>query len=334
MRPTDLMNLIESRFAAGILRPVHIEGSPGLGKTEIVGQIAARMGVDYKVIHAPLLQPEDYAMPVISADKTDVSFISSKTKFPLERSDCGERGILLIDEIAQADASAQKILRNVILAREIHGQKLRPGWLIVTTGNRVTDSAGANKLLGHLSNVLTRITLEVSIDDWTQWAFANGVKPEVISFARFRPNLLNDYEPKREVNATPRSWTQGVSAQIGVIDPSLEFEAFKGDVGEGPAAEFIAYLKICRKLPSPDAIMIDPDSVDVPDDPATQYAICGALAARVSADNFGRLMKFVGKLPPEFSVLFVRDATAKDKNLAAHPDFIRWMSGPGKKLLA
>jgi hypothetical protein len=280
-----------------------------------------------------LLQPEDYGFPVISADKTDVNFVVSSTKFPLERSACSERGILLIDEIAQADASAQKILRNLILEREIHGQKLKSGWLIITTGNRATDRAGAVKLLSHLSNALTRITLEVSIDDWSQWAFANGVQPEVIAFARFRPNLLNDFDPQRDVNATPRAWVQGVSAQMGLINPAHEFETFKGDVGEGPAAEFVAFLKIFRSLPSPDAILIDPDKVEVPMDPATKYAICGALAHRTTPDNFGRVMKYINRMSPEFGVLFVRDAMARDKKLAASPDFIKWASGPGAKLL-
>lgn len=333
MRPIDLMSLIESRFLAGIKRPVHIEGSPGLGKTEIAKQMAERLGVDFKVIHAPLLQPEDYGFPVITADRTDVHFIASKEKFPLERSDCAERGILLIDEIAQADASAQKILRNLILEREIHGQKLKAGWLIITTGNRANDRAGAIKLLSHLSNALTRITLEVSIDDWSQWAFANGVQPEVIAFARFRPNLLNDFDAQRDINATPRAWVQGVSAQLGKINPAHEFIAFAGDVGEGPAAEFTAFLKIFRRLPSPDAILIDPDKVDVPTDPATKYAICGALAHRTTVDNFGRVMKYVARMSPEFGVLFVRDALSRDKDLAVSADFIKWASGPGKKLL-
>ena len=333
MRPTELIALIQSRFKAGIKRPVHIEGSPGLGKTEIARQIATALDVGFKVIHAPLLQPEDYGFPVISADKTDVSFIVSKDKFPMNGTDCAEHGILLIDEIAQADASAQKILRNLILEREIHGQKLKPGWVIITTGNRATDRAGAVKLLSHLSNALTRITLEVHIDDWTNWAFANGVRPEVIAFARFRPTLLNDFDPQRDINATPRAWVQGVSAQLGNIPASTEFESFKGDVGEGPAAEFTAFLKMARDLPSPDAILLNPEGSEVPNEAATRYAICGAMAARTSPDNFGIVMKYISKLPAEFGVLFIRDAMAKDKAIAQSPDFIKWASGPGAKIL-
>jgi MoxR-like ATPase len=87
----------------------------------------------------------------------------------MEGTNCPEHGIFLIDELAQADTAAQKILRNLIQEREIHGKKLKEGWSIVTTGNRTVDRAGANRLLSHLSNVLTRVELEVSLDDWTAW---------------------------------------------------------------------------------------------------------------------------------------------------------------------
>lgn len=333
MRPTNLIHLIKARFTQGVLRPVHIEGSPGLGKTEIAKQIARELGVDFKVIHAPLLQPEDYGFPVISADKNNVNFVVSKDKFPIESSPCGESGILLIDELAQADSNAQKILRNLILEREIHGQKIKKGWVIVTTGNKVTDRAGANRLLSHLSNVLTRVSLEVSLDDWSQWAIQNGVAPEVIAFIRFRPALLNDFDANREINATPRAWAQGVSAQLGKIGPENEFEAFCGDVGEGPASEFLAFLKIYRDLPSPDAIILDPKKSEIPKDPATKYAICGAMAHRTTADNFGRVMEYIERLPAEFSVLFVRDAVTRDKTIATSQAYIAWVSGPGAKLL-
>jgi hypothetical protein len=334
MKPSDLKTLIASRFKAGIKRPILVESSPGLGKTQIAAQAAKELNIGFKAMHAPLLQPEDYGFPIVSQDKTDVNFVVSKAKFPLEGSDCAESGILLIDELSQADNSAQKILRNLIQEREIHGQRLKSGWAIIATGNRTTDRAGANRLLSHLSNVLTRITLDVSLDDWTQWAIANYVKPEVIAFIRFRPELLTNFDPQNEVNATPRAWSEGVSASLGVIDSSLEFPVFSGDVGEGPASEFLGFLKIFRKLPSPDAILINPDSVDVPTDPATLYAICGAMAFRTTTNNFSAILKYIMRLPSEFSVLYIRDAIARYPKISETKDFIAWASGPGSKLLA
>lgn len=333
MKPSELKSLITARHKAGIKRPLHVESSPGVGKTQITGQVARELNIDFKAIHAPLLQPEDYGFPVISAKRDNVDFIVSRAKFPIEGADCAEDGIFLIDELSQADNSAQKILANLIQEREIHGRKLKPGWSIVTTGNRTTDRAGANRLLTHLKNRLTTIELEASLDDWCQWALNNSVQVEVVAFLRFRPELLNSFDPQQEMNPTPRSWVEGVSAALGVVDPIQEFPVFRGDVGEGAAAEFCAFLKIFRKLPSPDAILLSPDKVEVPPDPATLYAICGAMAAKITPANFGRVMVYVKRMPQEFSVLFVRDAIRRNPDLQASAEFIKWASCDGAKLL-
>lgn len=333
MRPTAILTTITKRFNAGIKRALFLKSSPGIGKTELASQAAKALDVAFMSIHAPLLQPEDYGFPVISADKKDVSFIVSKTKFPVEGSDCPDKGIFLIDELSQADTSAQKILANLLQEKEIHGQKIKAGWMIVATGNRAQDRSGANAILRHLGNRVTQIEMETSIDDWTEWALQNNVKPEVIAFLRFRPELLNKFDANAEVSATPRAWVQGVSQSLGVCDASEELETFQGDVGEGPAAEFCAFLKIYRKLPSPDSILLDPKGAKVPSDPATIYALCGALAHKTTENNFDSVMTYISRLPAEFSVLFVRDAIKLNEALKTTKTFIAWASRPGAKLL-
>lgn len=334
MKPSELLNVITARFKASIMRPLHVESSPGLGKTQIAAQAAKDLGVAFKAIHAPLMQPEDYGFPVISADKSTVNFVVSMDKFPIVGSPCADTGLLLIDEMSQADAPGQKILANLIQEREIHGQKLKPGWIIITTGNRTTDRAGAVRMLTHLKNRLTAVKLDASLDDWTAWALANDIKTEVIAFIRFRPELLNAFDAQNEINATPRAWSEGVSRALGIVEPSLELDVFTGDVGEGAAAEFTAFLKIFRKLPSPDSIIVNPTGIEVPTDPATLYALCGALAHRASVDNFGRIMEYVKRIPAEFGVLFVRDAMRLCPAIQTSKDFIRWASTDGARLLS
>jgi len=333
MKSSKLLELIRTRYEAGIKRALHIESSPGIGKTQIAAQAAEALGIGFRVIHAPLLQPEDYGFPVISADRTDVSFIVSKGKFPIEGSDCPAEGILLIDELPQSDNSAQKILANLLQEREIHGQRLLPGWLIVSTGNRTQDRAGANRLLSHLKDRLTTIELESSIEDWTAWALEHEIKPEVISFLNFRPGLLNSFDANSHINATPRSWSEGVSRSLGTAPASLEFEVFKGDVGEGPAAEFCGYLKIFRDLPNVEDIFARPKEIEVPKETAIVYATCGAIAHAVSAETFGAALAFIERLPPEFSALFIRDAIKLCPAIQETEAFIQWCARNGADLL-
>lgn len=349
-KPSQVKAEIVSRFKAGIRRSLLIESSPGLGKTQLAAQAAKELNVAFRAIHAPLMQPEDYGFPVISAARDNVNFIVSREKFPIVGSDCPEAGILLIDELGQCDNAGQKVLANLIQEREIHGQKIKDGWMIVATGNRTTDRAGSNRILSHLRNRVCTIPLECSLDDWTQWALNNGVQVEVISFIRFRPEQLNAFDPQNEVNATPRAWAEGVSKSLGVTAPEMEMEIYSGDVGEKAGAEFLGFLKIFRKLPSPDQIMLNPAKAPLPelgkDKDAGQvlYALCGALSHRASADNFGRIMLYIGRMTGEFQSLFVKltitcktgkadKCECKGCSIARSPDFINWASGDGAKIL-
>jgi len=331
MRPSLIASTIESMVA--VARAMHLEGKPGLGKTQIVRQVADTMGIGFMQLHAPLMQPEDYGMPVVNASRDGVTFVVPTEKFPIEGSNCPERGILLVDELPQADNSGQKILANLIQEREIHGKRLKKGWTIVSTGNRAADRAGANRILSHLRNRMTTLEFEPHLDDWCVWALENDVAPEVVSFIRFRPGLLCDFDPQRDINPTPRAWVEGVSPIIAKVPAEAEFECFKGAVGEGAAAEFVGFLNIFRKLPNPDAVLMNPDTADVPEDGATRYAISGAIAARATDANFERVLTYAKRLPAEFMVLVVRDAIRHNKAIQNTKAFTQWAMKEGAKVL-
>jgi len=331
MRPTLLKTTVSALVNKG--RAVHIEGGPGLGKTQIVKQIADDAGIGFIHIHAPTLQPEDLALPTTNGDRTKLRFVPSE-RFPLVGdTDTADTGIILIDELPQGDNSIQKTCAHMIQEGDLHGHRIKQGWTFVSTGNRATDRAGANRILSHLRNRVTTLEFEPQLDDWCQWAAGNDVDPHVISFVRFKPGLLNDFDPQRDINPTPRAWVEGVSQVLGAVPYEAEFETFKGAVGEGAAAEFTAFMKIARKLPDPDVVLLNPDKAEVPTDPSTLYAISGAVAHRASQQNFDRVMTYAKRLPPEFMVLVVRDAVNRDRTVAQTKAFQDWTFNEGSKVL-
>lgn len=338
MRPSLIADVLTARFnahrAGNLRRAAYIEGLPGLGKTETPKQVARSLNVGYGSVHGPLMQPEDYGMPVVNADRTGVTFVVPAEKFPLVGSDhFPDEGIFVIEELPQADNAGQKILANMIQEREIHGRQLKPGWMIIATGNPQSSRAGANRVLSHLADRFTKYVYEPHLDDWCAWALDNGVATEVVSFLRFRPNLLCDFDAHREKNATPRGWSQGVSASIGTVPHEAEFETFCGDVGEGAAAEFVGFLRIYRKLPNPDVVLMNPDKHELPTDPATCYALAGAIANRATPDNFERVITVAERMAPEYMVLTVRDSIRRNREVQNTKAFIKWASGAGAKVL-
>ena len=319
MRAATLKATIKSLFP--IQRTICIEGSPGGGKTTIVHEVAKEMDVPCIERHMPTMLVEDFG--ILFPDGSDQLKYKLPDWFPI-KGKAPERGILLFDDRNQANADLQKVLANICQARTLHGTPMPDGWMVISTGNRQTDRAGANRVLGHLRNRETVYELDTHLDDWTSWAIDNGVKPEVVAFIRFRPNLLHDYDPQRDQNATPRSWVEGVSDVLGTVPAEAEYESFKGAVGEGAAAEFVGFVKIFRTLPNPDAILLNPTTADVPKDPATLYALSGALADRATEANMERVCTYAERMGGDFSVLTISYAARKKPELTNTQAFTKW----------
>lgn len=322
MRATLLKETIKSLFP--ITRTLSIEGAPGGGKTTIVHEVAQELDIPCIERHMPTMLVEDFGILFPNGD--DKLHYKLPDWFPV-KGKAPEQGILLFDDRNQAGPDLQKVLANICQARTLHGVPMPDGWMVVSTGNRQADRAGANRVLSHLRNRETVLELETHLDDWTAWAINHGVKPEVISFIRFRPGLLHDFDPQRDQNATPRAWVDGVSDVLGTVPAEAEFECFKGAVGEGAAAEFVGFVRIFRKLPNPDAILRNPQTADVPKDPATLYALSGALAQRATESNFERVCQYSERMPPEFSVLTISYAARRNPDLANTHAFTMWSIG-------
>jgi hypothetical protein len=320
MRASLLKETIKALFP--IQRTITIEGSPGGGKTTLVHEVAEELGIPIVEKHMPTMLVEDFGVLYPKAESNTLEY-KLPDWFP-QKGKAPDAGILLFDDRNQADKDLQKVLANICQARNLHGVSMPDGWMVVSTGNKQSDRAGANRVLSHLRNRETVYEFDTHLDDWTSWALDNGVKPEVISFIRFRPGLLHDFDPQRDQNATPRSWVEGVSDALGIVPPEAEFETFKGAVGEGAAAEFVGFVKIFRKLPNPDGILLNPQTADVPSDPATLYALSGSLAERASPANFDRVCTYAERMGGDFSVLTISYAARKKPELASTQAFTKW----------
>lgn len=321
MRPSLLSDTLRSLISVN--RTVAVEGPPGGGKTTLIQDVVSAMGLHYIERHLPTMLVEDFGIPVLGGDSLKYLI---PDWFPAKGSkyDDGIGGVLCFDDRNQAGNDIQKVLANICQARNLHGVPLADGWTVISTGNRQSDRAGANRVLSHLRNRETVLEFETNLDDWSSWALTHGVQPEVVSFLRFRPGLLHDFDANKDQNPTPRSWVEGVSAVLGVVSPEAEFDCFKGAVGEGAAAEFVGFMKIYRKLPNPDAILLNPDSADVPSDPATLYALSGAIASRISDANIDRAVTYLSRCPAEFSVLAMSMAVRRDATVCSTKGFTSW----------
>ena len=152
----------------------------------------------------------------------------------------------------------------------------------------------------------------------------NGVESRGIAFLRLRPQLLNDFDPNRSVNPTQRAWTQLFTEVPQDLPQAQYMMACTAKVGEGAAAEWCAARTLMDKMPSVDSIRLSPDKVEIPTEPAVKYAVATALSMTTEPEAFERDMKYVSRMPKEFQMVYITDATRIHPRLVQTKVFIEW----------
>lgn len=332
MKPSDVVLGLCSLL--GTRRPVYLWGPPGVGKSSLVRQAAAQDGREVCDLRAVLLDPVDLrGLPSINGDRQahwcQPAFLPH---------DPDSRGVLFLDELAQAPPLVQAACLQLTLDRRIGEYQLPEGWTVVAASNRAEDRAGAHRLITPLLNRFVHLDLEVSHEDWQTWAVQAGLAPVACSFLRYRPALLFDFDPTAGKRSfpTPRSW-HFVSEVVAVTPADLLFPVVAGCVGEGAAAEFVGFVKIFQQLPDPGTVLANPQGTPVPSNPAILYALCGALteACRKANDPLlGGAVTYAGRLPDEFSVLLVRDIAAINPRVLQVPQAASWLRSHRNVLLS
>lgn len=317
MRPTLATEAAQK--CVEVKQSMFIWGAPGVGKSSVIKQLAKNLGVTLVDLRLSLLDSVDLrGFPHMRDSKMH---FATPVFLP---TDPDSKGILFLDEMNGAPPAVQSAAYQLVLDRKIGEYHLPDGWALVAAGNREGDQGVTYTMPAPLANRFVHIDFDVHFDDWRQWALANGIKPEVVNFISFRPGLLNDFDPDKRAFPTPRSW-EFVSR---IIDSNATTEVERalvaGAVGDGAASELANFLKIYRNLPDPDAVLMNPKKFEVPKDPATLYALCGALAARASEANFERLVEYCDRMKPEFQVLTVRDSVARNRDLSYTKTFSAW----------
>jgi MoxR-like ATPase len=335
MKPSQIAAALEALVR--VRQPVFLWGAPGVGKSQVVAQVARRRGLELRDVRAVLLDPVDLrGVPRIGEDGSTVwcppSFLPRRGA-----------GILFLDELNAAPPLVQAACYQLLLDRRIGEYELPGAWTVVAAGNRESDRAVTHRMPSALANRMVHLDFEADIADWLAWAQATGVAPEVVAFLRFRPALLHVFDPARNDKAfpSPRSWEfvsrvlaagpgaiGGDGAHGAAVSSALDADVLRGvvrgAVGEGAAAEFLGFLDMCAALPDVDEVLADPAGVALPDEPAVICALCEAVARRADGAAMPGLAALAARLPVEFGVLLMRGAVAADPSVVETEAFDGW----------
>lgn len=317
---------ISDALQAKLVPMVH--GSPGIGKSAIVQDIAERYELEVIDLRLSQCDPTDL-MGFPRVDENGKSDYAPMATFPLEDDDIpqGKQGwLLFLDEFNSAALAVQAAAYKLTLDRMIGRHKLHPNVAMVCAGNLETDGAIVNRMSTANQSRLVHMELVVDSKDWLEWAYTNGIDYRITSYIEYKPDSLQMFNPDHSDNtfACPRTW-EFVSRLISNWDdiPQSKINLLAGTISEGVAREFTNFTKVFDSLPKVSAIESNPDKAKLPKDPGTLYAMTGVLSENINAKNADAFMTYVDRLPKEFQIISIRGISRRYPQIETHKLFIK-----------
>lgn len=337
-----LCQLYRHQIATGERYCVELVGGPGIGKSECIHQVAARLA------HEPLppivrpfflstVEPPDVRGFALPDRETRTMYFTAAPWMPAADEPAG---ILLLDEFRQAAHDVQKPAAELLLAGRVGDSELPIAWMVIAASNRESDRSGVQRSLAFIDNRRIEIAIEPHLDSWISWAQTIGDVPWVaVAFARAYPGVVfRDTVPdKPGPFCTPRSFVKMSRLLDTDFDDAVFLELATGLIGEGAAAQFAAFRRVAAELPGYEEIVAAPDTCRLPaiDRPDAQYATVQMIAHRVTAGTTDPAFAYLLRLPKEFQVAGIKAAMTKSgSTLLASPTFAQWLRDNQDLLLA
>ncbi|MCB1763130.1 MAG: AAA family ATPase [Gammaproteobacteria bacterium] len=336
MRPVQILTILNLEFSSthkGHHTPVMLWGPPGVGKSQMVAQVARKHRVPVIDIRLSQMEPSDLrGIPFRSGNQVEWAV---PALLP-DANHHGHEGILFLDEITSAPPAVSAAAYQLILDRRLGEYQVPEHWAIFAAGNRQGDRGVTYTMPAPLANRFSHFEVETNLDDWVSWAYHNAIDERIIAFLRFRPELLFDFDPAHNPVAfpSPRSWEFAHRAlQKFSEHPLLLQGALQACVGPSAGIELHAFVNSLDQMPDLDAITAGIE-VAVPNEIDLQYAVAAALVGRAiraygqgtGREIIGNILRYAGRFPQrEMGVMLVSDMhRAIGSAVFEVPEFMDW----------
>ena len=199
-------------------RPIFMMGAPGIGKTDIMAQIAQELDIGlvaYSMTHhtrqsalgLPFIVEKDYGGEKYSVSEYTMSEIIASIYDCMTATGL-DRGILFLDEINCVSETLAPSMLQFLQYKTFGRHRVPRGWVIVTAGNPPEYNNSVREFDIVTWDRMKRIDVEPDYPVWKEYAVKKGVHPAVTSYLEIRPQdfylIESTVDGKRFVTA--RSW--------------------------------------------------------------------------------------------------------------------------------
>lgn len=177
-------------------RPVFLMGPPGVGKTAIMEQVAAEMGVgllSYSMTHhtrqsalgLPFIVHKNYGGKEFDVSEYTMSEIISAVYDLMENTGVKE-GILFLDEINCVSETLAPIMLQFLQYKIFGRHRVPDGWIVVTAGNPPEYNNSVREFDIVTWDRLKRIDVEPDFSAWKEYAYTSGVHASVLTYLEIK----------------------------------------------------------------------------------------------------------------------------------------------------
>lgn len=332
MKPSMLKKVLKS--AINNNHPLLVVSSPGCGKTDIIKQVVASMGLTLMIVHLVVRERVDFGgMPWVHIKESTGEMVADFVPFGqfLSMINAQEKTVVFFDDFGQASEDVQKAIMQILLERSLNGHKISDNVTFLAATNDRGHKAGVAGILEPVkSRFVTIVSLDVDLYEWIEWAIDNDMPKELVGFLSYRPNYILAFDATKDLvnSPCPRTLANVGKIMLGGYPEEAYYELFQGASGKAFATEFVGWLNVFRSLPAtPAEVLEDPDGIDLDriTEPSAMYALCSAVGELCGKhDQAENVYRFARRIPKEYGKFLVLMATTKNPELKECAGYIDW----------